>query len=136
MYFCRVMKRLVKLLVLLILLMCGSPAMAGDDCCCDVFTTAHHPEGSEHATRNHCSCSPFVSCDACSGFIIPDFLHEPDVDIYFLPIHPDFQVVLPLVFLSEGGVFEDDLPSGEVINKPLLIFFHTPNGLRGSPLIS
>lgn len=64
------MKLLARLLLMLILLMCGAPAFAGDDCGCSVFRTQECTDccGCTDCC-NHCSCSPFVSCASCAGFV-------------------------------------------------------------------
>lgn len=125
------MKTVVRLLLAVVLMMCVSPVLAGDDCQCDHFGHAREA-AADHDACHTCSCSPFVSCDSCSGFVLTKItVVHPAPDLWArLFILGDFSIIPECPECTETiPVCDNLLPLRHLV-------LVRGQKLRGSPAVS
>lgn len=127
------MKLLTQLLVFVILAMCLPLLPAADDChCASLSRISHSEQGSHDGETEHCSCTPFMECSSCSGFLVS---HTLDIDA------PQETQYTPDIILPPPVETESDTSNvipGDNDVSPGEWHYISPrfNILRGSPFIS
>jgi hypothetical protein len=76
--------RFFSFILIVLSLLLSSPCCAGDDCCNETEAAcSDNPADSHHSEEPANSCSPFMDCGSCTGFVViannPELNPEPAI---------------------------------------------------------